>query len=158
MISLSDILNIDLVRLDVEAENKEQLLGEMTSWLVDAGIINEDDKRKLNERIADRESLGATCVGKEIAIPHSHLESLKEPIIGFARLKGPVDFGAPEHNAISMALLLVVPSGDTLLQLMAISKVCRVLRDDEFVADLKAAATPQDVKKAFQDVESRRLG
>ncbi len=158
MVSLSEILDSRLVKLDVEAKSKDELLRSMTAWLVDAGLISEQDKIKLDERIAERERLGATCVGKEIAIPHSHLESLKTPLMGFARLKEPIDFGEPDHSSVNMVLLLITPSGDTLLQLMAISRICRVLRDDEFVADLRAAASPQDVEAAFRAVEARHLG
>ena len=158
MISLSDFLKVEAVRLDVEATDKTELLNEMAGWLADAGLIDESGRRTLAERLIQREQMGSTCVGRRLALPHSHLESLSDPVIGFARLVRPIDFGPPEGLEVDLVFLLVVPSGDTLLELRAISKLCRVLKDDRFVADLRAAASPEDVKKAFEEVEARHLG
>ena len=90
---VSDILSTDSVFAELKANNKRQLLQELS---VKAATVTKLDERTLSDAIMERENLGSTGYGRGTAFPHARIEGAKTVKAVFARLSSPIDFDAIE--------------------------------------------------------------
>jgi len=69
---ITEILKPEFVIADLKSENKEEALEELSSFLEQKGAIK--NKEKLKKALMDREKLGSTGIGENVAIPHAKCE------------------------------------------------------------------------------------
>lgn len=96
-------------------------------------------EREIFDVILQREKLGSTGVGNGIAIPHGKLTSISTIQGVFARLETPIDFEALDEQPVDLVFLLLAPEGAGADHLKALSRIARVLRDQDLVAKLRAS-------------------
>ena len=70
------------------------------------------DPRRLLEALLERERLGSTGLGEGVAIPHCRLPGCERPAAALLRLRPPVNFDAPDGEAVDLLFALVVPDGE----------------------------------------------
>lgn len=136
--ALADLLVQDAVLPALKAHSKKQLLQELA---VKAATVTGLPEREIFDVILQRERLGSTGVGNGIAIPHGKLTSLDRIVGVFARLDVPVDFEALDDQPVDLVFLLLAPEGAGADHLKALSRIARVLRDNDIVAKLRASSS-----------------
>jgi len=136
--ALSDLLVQDAVLPALKANSKKQLLQELAAK---AASVTGLPEREIFDVILQRERLGSTGVGNGIAIPHGKLPSLARIVGVFARLDAAVDFEALDDQPVDLVFLLLAPEGAGADHLKALSRIARVLRDNETVAKLRASSS-----------------
>jgi len=120
----------------LRATSKKQVLQELAEK---AATLTGLPEREVFETILQREKLGSTGVGNGIAIPHGKLQALDHIVGVFARLTRPVDFDALDDQPVDLVFLLLAPEGSGADHLKALSKVARLLRDRDTVANIRDA-------------------
>ncbi|MBB3455464.1 PTS system nitrogen regulatory IIA component [Rhizobium sp. BK313] len=133
--ALADLLHQDAIIPALRANSKKQLLQELAAK---ASKLTGLPEREVFDVVLQRERLGSTGVGNGIAIPHGKLTSIKSIIGIFARLEVPVDFEALDDQPVDLVFLLLAPEGAGADHLKALSRIARVLRDQDLVAKLRA--------------------
>ena len=133
--ALADLLQQDAVIPALKVNSKKQLLQELAAK---ASRITGVPEREVFDVILQRERLGSTGVGHGIAIPHGKLSSISAITGVFARLETPVDFEALDDQPVDLVFLLLAPEGAGADHLKALSRIARVLRDQDLVAKLRA--------------------
>lgn len=133
--ALADLLHQDAIIPALRANSKKQLLQELAAK---ASKLTGLPEREIFDVVLQRERLGSTGVGNGIAIPHGKLTSIKSIIGIFARLEVPVDFEALDDQPVDLVFLLLAPEGAGADHLKALSRIARVLRDQDLVAKLRA--------------------
>jgi PTS system nitrogen regulatory IIA component len=133
--ALADLLQPDAIIPALKVNSKKQLLQELAAKA--AKLINVPE-REVFDVILQRERLGSTGVGNGIAIPHGKLASLTSIQGIFARLDNAVDFEAIDDEPVDLVFLLLAPEGAGADHLKALSRIARVLRDQDLVAKLRA--------------------
>ncbi len=133
--ALADLLQQDAIIPALKANSKKQLLQEMAAK---AAKLTGLPERDIFDVILQRERLGSTGVGNGIAIPHGKLPSVKTITGVFARLDSSVDFEALDDQPVDLVFLLLAPEGAGADHLKALSRIARVLRDQDLVAKLRA--------------------
>ena len=133
--ALADLLQQDAIIPVLRVNSKKQLLQELAAK---ASKLTGLPEREIFDVILQRERLGSTGVGNGIAIPHGKLDSVKSIIGIFARLDQPVDFEALDDQPVDLVFLLLAPEGAGADHLKALSRIARVLRDQDLVAKLRA--------------------
>lgn len=134
--ALADLLAPEAVLPALKANSKKQLLQELAAK---AAGITDLPEREIFDVIVQREKLGSTGVGNGIAIPHGKLPALDRIVGVFARLNHPLDFEALDDQPVDLAFLLLAPEGAGADHLKALSRIARVLRDNDTVAKLRAS-------------------
>lgn len=133
--ALADLLHQDAIIPALKVNSKKQLLQELAAK---ASKLTGIPEREIFDVILQRERLGSTGVGHGIAIPHGKLGSI-EAIQGlFVRLETPVDFEALDDEPVDLVFMLLAPEGAGADHLKALSRIARVLRDQDLVAKLRA--------------------
>ncbi len=132
--ALADLLQQDAIIPALKVNSKKQLLQELASR---ASKLTGVAEREIFDVILQRERLGSTGVGHGVAIPHGKLNSISSIKGVFARLETPIDFEALDDEPVDLVFLLLAPEGAGADHLKALSRIARVLRDQELVAKLR---------------------
>lgn len=140
---MSQLITPDLVLLDADlGTDREGVIRALTNLVAAQGRAT--DAESLFDDAWAREQKTDTGVPGGIAIPHCRSESVTEPTLVMARLAPAVDFGATDAPA-DLIFLIAAPAGANQEHLTLLSALARSLVRPEFVADLRAAATREDV-------------
>jgi PTS system nitrogen regulatory IIA component len=132
--ALADLLQQDAIIPALKVNSKKQLLQELA---VKAAKLTGVTEREIFDVILQRERLGSTGVGHGIAIPHGKLNTISTIKGVFARLEAPVDFEALDDEPVDLVFLLLAPEGAGADHLKALSRIARVLRDQDLVGKLR---------------------
>lgn len=133
--ALADLLQQEAIFPALKVNSKKQLLQELA---VKAAKLTGLPEREVFDVILQRERLGSTGVGHGIAIPHGKLNAIDRITGVFARLDTPVDFEALDDQPVDLVFLLLAPEGAGADHLKALSRIARVLRDQDLAAKLRA--------------------
>ena len=133
--ALADLLQQDAIIPALKVNSKKQLLQELAAKASKQLGLPERD---IFDVILQRERLGSTGVGNGIAIPHGKLARLPAITGLFARLDSPIDFEALDDQPVDLVFLLLAPEGAGADHLKALSRIARVLRDQDLVSKLRA--------------------
>ena len=101
---ISDILSEDMVLAHVEAENKRNMLEQLSKFVAEKENI---DENSVFEAILERENLGSTGYGDGVAFPHARIEGLDKVIAVFARLNKGVDYEALDSHPVDLIAFLL---------------------------------------------------
>jgi len=144
-----DLLNLQAILPDLKANNKRGVLEELAATLVSGP---EDlSLQAVLEVLLDRERLGSTGIGDNIAIPHGKLPQLANLLLAFGRsLKG-VDFDSIDSKPSHLFFMLLAPVNSAGLHLKALAKISRMLMSQTFRDNLMNAAGAQEIYQLIAD-------
>jgi PTS system nitrogen regulatory IIA component len=116
---ISDLLNLESIRLDVQCSSKKKLLEFVSDEL--ARSSPDLGAREIFESLFARERLGSTGLGKGVAIPHGRIKGNRAIQAVFVRLKKPLPFDAADGQPVDLVFAMAVPENcsDDHLKLLA---------------------------------------
>ena len=94
-----------------------------------------------------REALGSTGLRAGVALPHGRIKGLKQPLAAFFRLNKPIEFNAPDGQAVSLMIFLLVPEKATQEHLEILSAIAQLLSDAHVREQLLTESDPQKVQQ-----------
>lgn len=137
----------------LRASSKKQLLHDLAGRVAEAEGL---DSRTVFDALMERERLGATGMGRGVAIPHARMEKVSEIRGYFARLDRGVDFDSPDGVPVDLVFLLLAPEDAGADHLRALAKVSRLLRDEGRCVKLRSTADASAIFAILvEDVASR---
>jgi PTS system nitrogen regulatory IIA component len=115
---------------------------------------NGADRELLLELFLAREAVGSTAVGDGIAIPHPRhplILPVNRPLLSVCFLAQPIDFGSklPEH--VHTLLVLICPTIQTHLRLLA--RVAHLLNQESTRSLLKRRAVAEEIVNSVRQLE-----
>ena len=147
--NIVDLLAAERIMPDLQANNKRGALEELAKTLV-----NGPDGLSLQtvmEVLLDRERLGSTGIGDNIAIPHGKLPQLSQLKLSFGRsLKG-VDFDSMDGKPSHLFFLLLAPVNSAGLHLKALAKISRMLMSQPFRDNLMKAHGAEEIYRLIAE-------
>lgn len=154
------MMTILSVRLDIAAVRECPGAGGKDEILRMIGKIAQEcyglDAETVRHGLADRESLGSTGFGRQIAIPHTKLTNLDRCTGIFIRLAEPVPFDSQDGKPVDLIFALLSPAQGGIEHLQALAEVSRFLRDDNIVAKLRGAAGQDALYAVLSKQRERR--
>jgi PTS system nitrogen regulatory IIA component len=147
-----NLLNPKHILPDLHATTKRGVLEELAAVLV--ATSETLDLEKVVEVLLERERLGSTGIGDNIAIPHGKLPQLSRLLLAFGRsLKG-VDFESMDGKLSHLFFLLLAPTNSAGLHLKALAKISRMLMNQSFRESLMKAAGNEDIYKLLVEKDA----
>jgi PTS system nitrogen regulatory IIA component len=123
---LASILSPAQVLVQVDASSKKRAFEE-------AGLLFERlhglSRALVTDSLFSRERLGSTGLGHGVAIPHGRIKGLKAPMAAVLQLAQPIGFDAPDEQAVSLLIFLLVPEAATQKHLEILSEIAELLSD-----------------------------
>lgn len=106
--------------------------------------------REVEEAVWAREATYSTGLGFGFAIPHCKSDAVTSPSLAVVRLKNGVEWGSLDGEAVTMVLLLVVPSSDAAGSHMKVfAKLARKLMHEEFRGRLMGAGSADEMESCL---------
>ena len=124
---IDEILKKESVIADLVGKNKLEVIKEMTSCLKQNNIIKDD--QALFTTLMEREKLGSTGIGENVAIPHGKSDELTQIITVFARSLGGVDFESLDQKPVHFVCMVIAPAHSTGQHLKALARISRLFKN-----------------------------
>jgi PTS system mannitol-specific IIA component len=140
-----EVLNVGQVRIHSGAATREQAMREAADILESAGAVT----GAYFDAMQQREATVSTYMGNELAIPHGTnetKEAILESALSFVRYDGGVDW---DGNPVSF-VVGIAGKGDEHLEIL--SQIALLFSDDDEVARLKQAQTPEELFQLLASV------
>lgn len=148
---LSEITNVNLITLNVEASNWEEAIRKSTVPLVETGKVLPSYIDGMIE--TTKETGPYIVITKHVALPHARPESgAKEIAISIATLKEPVVFGNSENDPVKYVFGLSALDNQT--HLTAMAELASLLDQPAFYSLLDQAKTPEEIYDYIIQFES----
>lgn len=136
---LPNLLMPEAVRVVSDVTSKKRLIQKVAE--VAAGLVDRP-QTEIFDALQERESLGATGVGKGVALPHARLPGLTSVHGAFLKLEHVIDFDSVDRQPVDLVFALFAPSDSGVDHLKALALVSRTLRDDALCVKLRANSEP----------------
>lgn len=136
---LTEILVPDAVRVSNSISSKKRLLQEISEL---SGDLNGLPAQKVFEALQERELLGATGMGKGIAVPHARMADVDRVIGYFFLLDSPIEFESVDKQPVDLVFALLAPEDAGADHLKALARVSRTLRSDLVCRKLRSTNDP----------------
>ena len=124
---------------------KESVIREMVTALHKSGFFKGANLEDIVSAVMRREQLGTTGIGRNIAIPHSRHGSVDRLIGNLAIAPDGLPFDSLDGEPVYVFVLLVSPQDRPGDHLRSLEAVVRAMRSEEFVKQLRACKTQDDV-------------
>jgi PTS system nitrogen regulatory IIA component len=124
---ISDILKKEHVIKELNSCDKKNVLDELSSFLEDEGEIT--NKESLLAALIEREKLGSTGIGENVAIPHAKISEIDKIITVFGRSKNGVEFESLDQKPVNFIFLVIAPENSTSQHLKALARISRLFKN-----------------------------
>ncbi len=148
---IKEFLDKKAIKVKLKSQIKEKVLEELVSLLEKTNQIT--DRKEFLKVIQEREELGSTGIGYNIAIPHARSSAIKSLVGAFGVSKEGVDFDALDKEPVHLFFILGAPQNASGDYLKALAIVSRFLRRKKARQELMEAETSKDVEKIIEREE-----
>jgi nitrogen PTS system EIIA component len=138
---LRDFFSEDVVKLDLQATNKDEALKELI------GVLGLEEKSEgiLYKMLKRRENLGSTGIGKGIAIPHCRSLVVNRLRVAFGRKREGLDFRAIDDQPVYNVFLIVAPPLEVSNQyLPVLGKIAQFSKEADVASRLQQIGSPRE--------------
>ena len=124
---IADILTKEHIITELNSYNKNDVLNELSSFLKEKGEIS--NKENLLVALIEREKLGSTGIGENVAIPHAKISEIDKIITVFARSQNGVEFESLDQKPVNFIFLVIAPENSTSQHLKALARISRLFKN-----------------------------
>ncbi len=150
---ISEILSQDFIIPDLEPDNKPHVLNTLCIFLKDKGIIK--DNATLHEALLEREKLGSTGIGENVAIPHAKSDDIDSIVCVFGRSINGIEYESLDQKPVHFVCLLLAPSNSTGQHLKALARIARLLKSQTLREAILKANDAEGIYSLVLDEDSK---
>jgi nitrogen PTS system EIIA component len=150
---IDEILKKESVIADLVGKNKLEVIQEMTSCLKQNNIIKDD--QALFATLMEREKLGSTGIGENVAIPHGKSDELTQIITVFARSLGGVDFESLDQKPVHFVCMVIAPAHSTGQHLKALARISRLFKNQTLREGILKAEDSNSIYSILLEEDSK---
>ncbi len=147
-----DLLNEQVVRTKLPGSSKNDVINAIIDLASSQDRVL--DKEKVREAIFEREKIMSTGVGAGFAIPHAKSDAVSDIVAAFAVTAQPIDYQSLDDQPVRIVFLLVGRENMVGPHIKLLSRISRLMNNEEFRKRLLEADTPKDVLEIFRTEEA----
>lgn len=155
-IKLSSLLDLDLIKLPLQGQEKWEILHELSELIAKADPAV--SQRNILHALAEREKQGPFSMGRGVAYPHARTEAIRSFTIALGTCPNGIDFKAPDGEKIYVVMLFVIPHRHSNLYLHAMAGFLNFFSTQHRVREIALASRPQDVIALFDSADTAYKG
>ena len=152
---LRDYLRPDLVLTGFSAEDMTTTLQAIAAHLADAGVVS--TSREALDGLMAREVSHTTVLGHGMALPHTTLDGLEDPVVLVALAPEAIPFGPEDTEPVRIFFALLSPPNREGEHIKILARICRLVRHGNFVEDLLAAPTAEAALAFIRSVDEQHV-
>ena len=146
---LHEILKEEYIRVNLASKSKDDLIKQMIKIIENSPYVL--DIKKVEQAVFDRELSVSTGIGNGLAFPHGKTDGVTDNIISFAITEKPVDYDSQDEIPVRLVFFLV--GRDPNHHLKLISRISRIIRDEDNRAKLLQATSASEVFNIIKTAE-----
>jgi len=148
---LQDVLLPEYIKIDLEAEDKEEAFEELVAFYCQVDKLNAHSQ--ILEAITKRETKMSTGIQKGIAVPHGKTDAVKSlrGILGISR-KG-VHYDSLDGEPVYLLFMIISPLEDSEKHLRLLKHLAELIEIPQFQTELQAQRDPQSAFKIIRKFE-----
>ena len=150
---LADLLEIDRVTTDLQVNSKKRLLEE-TARIFCTGQTALD-RDTVFQILFERERLGSTGIGNQVALPHGRISGLETPLGMLATLRNPLDYDAIDQQPVSLVFGLLVPAEANEKHLHILASLAGLFSNESVVANLVQSRDKSQLLESFLNADTK---
>jgi PTS system fructose-specific IIC component len=151
---ITDLLKKNGVAINAAPKSKSEAIDKLVSLHQKCGNLTDVEAYK--KGIIEREKLGTTAVGMEVAIPHAKSAAVKAPALTAITVPNGVDYDAPDGQPCKLIFMIAATTdGDVHLEVLA--RLMQLLMDEEFTGGLKKAKSVDEFLKIIDKKETEKF-
>lgn len=149
---LSELVNVDAIRLRLEAKTKREAIAEMVELLEAAHACH--SQGEILDRVLRREAMMTTGIGYGVAIPHGKARAAERMMAACAVAPEGLDFESEDGQPAVLFVLFVSPENAATLHVKVLANISRLFKEETVRRTLRDARTPQEFYAALQAAEA----
>jgi PTS system fructose-specific IIC component/PTS system nitrogen regulatory IIA component len=148
---LQDVLLPEFIKVDIEAEEKDDAFVEMINFYCQAD--NNDDREDILNAIRMRELKMSTGIKKGIAVPHGQTNAVNKlrGVLGISR-KG-VQYDSLDGEPVHLLFMIISPIEDSGIHLRLLRHLAEIMDIPQFQRELQSQEDPQGAFKVIKKYE-----
>lgn len=154
---LIDVIGSHGILPRLKATERDEALLEIVEHLIATGRVPSELREDLLMALLKRESLGATSIGNNVAIPHVKTELVNEFMGVLARSRQGIDFGGGEPP-VKVIILFMSPARAVSGHLRLLAHIGGILNHDGYVQLLISAEGRGELADLVADAERMIFG
>ncbi|HEY6436637.1 MAG TPA: PTS sugar transporter subunit IIA [Ignavibacteriaceae bacterium] len=146
-----ELLETKKILTEFKNENKNDVINELVDLLNgDERVIDLEEIRKC---VFEREEKMSTGVGKGFAIPHGKTNAVSDIIAAFGKSEVPIDYDSLDGEPVHLVFLLIGKDNLLAKHIKLLSRISRMMNNEEFRKKLIDAGSKESILKLFQNEE-----
>ena len=151
---LTDFIAKKAIVAELKASDKKGVITELVAAMKKAHPADRIPATELVDAILHRESKqGSTGLGGGVAIPHAHVDSMKNLVGAFGRSTRPIEFGAIDGQPVHLFFVIASPPARKAEYIDALKITSSAIRTANFCRFLKGARTSKEIEEIFREIE-----
>lgn len=148
---VNELLESKNILTEFKSENKNDVINELVDLLKgDERIVDLEEIRKC---VFEREEKMSTGVGKGFAIPHGKTNSVTDILAAFGKSKTPIEYNSLDGEPVHLVFLLIGKENLLAKHIKLLSRISRLMNNEEFRKRLVEAESKESILKLFQEEE-----
>jgi mannitol/fructose-specific phosphotransferase system IIA component (Ntr-type) len=150
---LYDIFPPELIKIGLEAEDKDEVFEEMADLFCQT--MNISNRNDILEALWERESKMSTGIQKGIAVPHGKVKNLENVYGVLGISKSGIEYDALDDEPVYLLFMVLAPSTDSELPLRLLKRLSELLDNPQFYTELLAQNDPLSagrIIKKYEDI------
>jgi PTS system fructose-specific IIC component len=146
-----ELLDTKNILTEFNSENKNDVINELVDLLKgDERVLDLEEIRKC---VFEREEKMSTGVGKGFAIPHGKTNSVTDILAAFGKSKTPIEYNSLDSEPVHLVFLLIGKENLLAKHIKLLSRISRLMNNEEFRKRLVEAESKESILKLFQEEE-----
>lgn len=150
---ISEILDSNAILADIKTKNKKLVLEEFADFLDQKKLVS--NKEEVFRVLFEREKLGSTGIGENVAIPHAKMKGLDKIVAAFGISKKGIDFDSLDRKPVNFVFVLLAPEKATGNHLKALVRISRLLKSPAFRSNILKAPDEIAIYKIILNEDSK---
>jgi PTS system fructose-specific IIC component/PTS system nitrogen regulatory IIA component len=152
---LYDVYLPEFIKIDLDAEDKEEVFEELVDQFCQASKI--DAREEILEALRERERKMSTGIHQGIAVPHGKTNAVDRVygVLGISK-KG-IDYDALDGKPVYLLFMILAPERDSENHLKLLKRLAELLENPQFYTDLVVQNNSQNVFNTIKKYEEMLL-
>jgi PTS system fructose-specific IIC component/PTS system nitrogen regulatory IIA component len=148
---LQDVLLPEFIKVDMEAEDKDEAFEELVAYYCQAD--DNDAYDDILEAIIEREAKMSTGIHKGIAVPHGKTTAVTSMrgVLGISR-KG-IQYDSLDGEPVYLLFMIISPMEDSEQHLRLLKHLAELMEIPQFQTELQSQKDPQSAYRVIRKYE-----
>lgn len=148
---ITDLLKVESIDLQAEVVDKRGAVNRLVDLMEKSGCLK--DKEAYKAAVLKLEGEGSTGIGEGIAIPHAKTDAVVKPALASMIVRTGVDYESLDDEPAHLFFMIAAPADGADVHLEVLSRLSRMLMDDDFREALMSAPDRETYLKVIDSAE-----